>query len=571
MIRTRHLVAVLIWVNVALFALPARAAPGDKIGGLAISSEELSKRLARYAPATLSPDLTRLHEGDRAMLGKLIDAARVIDHIFWEQVSPGGYETWQRLRALGSADGDVLARFMALNYGPWDRFHGDEPFYGQALKPPGANFYPSDLSARAFERHLSATAQLRQEGNGTNLVDELRSPYSLVRREGDRLKAEPYSRVFYEPLLKAANLLKEAAGLSRCRPMKKFLERRAVDLLTNKYYQSEVQWMNTGDCPIEIVIGPYETYEDHLMGQKTAFEAIIAVKDPGATQAVASWTPLVQDIAATLPLKREIRENLRPTTATGITVADVIYTAGDARARFQVQAYRLPNDERVVARKGSKNVVLRNVVDAKFTHIHKPIAERLLCDSQATKLTSGAFLDLAMMWNLAQSLVVPVIQLPGGEELDMRHRLKERANVMDLARADALGLVVAWRLVEKGALAKERAEQMACAYLATVFSNVRYGGTHAMAKVIVYNYLSAEGAIHYEPSKGRFRVLPEKLRDSARILAAELLRLEALGDYDAAGQLIVEHGIRPPEITRALGQLGDVAFDITPDYGAATK
>jgi hypothetical protein len=549
----------------------ARAAGGNDIGSLAISDAELSRRLARYAPATLSPDLSRLHEKDRAMVTKLIAAAQEIDHVYWDQVSPDGLDTWKRLTAMGTERATRLARFMGINYGPWDRFNEDEPFYRQGLKPPGANFYPPDLSAMAFERQLKASAQLDREGAKTSLVDELKSPYTLVRREGDRLKAEPYSRVYYEPLLKAANLLKEAAALSRCRSMTKFLERRAVDLLTNKYYQSEIQWMNTGECPVELVIGPYETYEDGLLGRKTAFEAIIAVKDAVATEKVAAWGPLVDGVASSLPLKREIRDNLRPGTVTRITIADVAYTAGDARARFQVQAYRLPNDERVVARKGSKNVVLRNVVQAKYEHIHASIAKRLLCDKQATTLAWGAFLDLAMMWNLAQSIVVPIIRLPGGEELDMRSRLKERANVLDLVRADALGLVVAWQLAEKGALSQARAEQIACAYLATVFSNLRYGGTHAMAKVIVYNYLFAEGAIHYEPSKGRFRVIPEKLWDGARILAAELLRIEALGDYDAAGQLIIRHGIRPPEITRALGQLGDVPFDITPDYGVSTK
>jgi len=547
-------------VGLLATASPVAAAEpsnGSDVGVHAISAADVDARLERYAPAELGPDPSALSGGEVKLLTVLVEAARAIDAIYWDQVSPGGKALVTRLDAAATPRAKALARLVALNYGPWDRFRGDEPVVGVLPKPAGANFYPEDLSPLQLEQVLADRPDQR---------DALLSPYTLVRREGDGLSTHPYSQVFREPLEDASKKLKEAAGLTSCRPLARFLELRAADLLSDHYAASEMQWMNTGDCRFEVVIGPYETYEDGLAGVKTAFEAIVAVRDHEASRAIAGFPAGVVDVVGTLPLRSEIRTHLRPVPPSPLTVADVVYTAGDARARFQVSAFTLPNDERVRAKKGTKNVVLRNVVKAKFDHLFRPIAERLLCPKRAAEMSAEAFLDLVVMWNLAYSVGSPVIELPGNEVLALAARLKERQNVIDLVRADALALVNAFHLADKGLLPQARADAVACAYVTTIFATVRYGGDHAMAKTIVYNYLAAEGALRYDPKQGRFTPDPKAVDQAARKLAVEALRLEALGDYDGAGQLIVRYGLRPAEVSQALGRVADVPVDITPIY-----
>ena len=61
-----------------------------------------------------------------------------------------------------------------------------------------------------------------------------------------------------------------------------------------------------------------------------------------------------------------------------------VMDAGDGNHGVQTAAYNLPNDERVVAEKGSKRVMLKNVQQAKFQQILIPISKRVLAaDEQA--------------------------------------------------------------------------------------------------------------------------------------------------------------------------------------------
>ncbi len=67
----RRWIAVLFPMALALAAVPDLA--------------ELNRMLARFAPAPVTADTSRLPPGDKQALAKLIDAANVIDAIFRER------------------------------------------------------------------------------------------------------------------------------------------------------------------------------------------------------------------------------------------------------------------------------------------------------------------------------------------------------------------------------------------------------------------------------------------------------------------------------------------------------
>jgi hypothetical protein len=547
--------------------LPARGIAQEEpvpTGIYALGAHEVEKALARYAPAELSPDVSTLPAKAMKVLGTLIKASHEIDRIYWDQVSSDGRKTYEQLLAVDGLWAKLLGRLLSINYGPWDRFRENEAFVGHRFKPAGGNFYPEDLSAMQLERWIVDHPQDRAA---------FLSPYTVIRRTDSKLIAVPYHKEYFERLQRAADLLKEAAGLCDCRSLQKFLEKRAVDLLVDDFFKSELLWMSTDSCPLEVVFGPYETYEDQLMGLKTAYEAIIAVRDEEATRFVGELARHSDEIVKDLPLKGEIRDHLKPAPTSAVTVADVAFTAGDARSRFQISAFSLPNDERVRAERGSKNVILRNVVNAKYKHVLWPIAQRVLTPAQSDKVPAKAYFDLILMWNLAQRLGPPVIVMPDGHELDMRTRLKERFNIMDLVRSDSLSLANAFHLAANGHIPKGDAEAVASAYLASVFMNIRYGAasSHGFTKSITYNYFMAEGAFQYDPKAQKFTVVPDKLATAARMLAAEVLTIQALGDYERAGNLILKYGILPSEVKETLARLADVPVDITPVYSLDQK
>ena len=86
------------------------------------------------------------------MIPLLIDAAKVMDDLFWLQT----YGDKQAL--LAKVNDPDARRFVEINYGPWDRLDGNRPFVpGVGPKPPGANFYPVDMAKDQFEAAVSAS------------------------------------------------------------------------------------------------------------------------------------------------------------------------------------------------------------------------------------------------------------------------------------------------------------------------------------------------------------------------------------------------------------------------------
>jgi hypothetical protein len=64
-------------------------------------------------------------------------------------------------------------------------------------------------------------------------------------------------------------------------------------------------------------------------------------------------------------------------------------------------------------------------------------------------------------------------------------------------------------------------------------------------------------------------VRAENFREAVRSLAAELLEIEATGDFERAGRLLERYGRATPEIRAAIEHLTDIPVDIAPVFVAA--
>jgi hypothetical protein len=225
---------------------------------------EQPSRYDIYAEVRLSADLSHLDDNQKQMIPLLIEASKIMDQLFWLQAF-GDPEPF-----LADIEDPAARRFAAINYGPWDRLAADQPFiesYGP--KPPGARFYPADMTKQEFEAW-------DQEGK-----DGL---YTLVRRDdvGD-LTLEPYSQAFRPQLEQAAVLLRQAADLAVDAEFANYLRMRADALLTDDFQPSDMAWMDMKNNPIELVIGPIETYEDQLFGYRTAYESYVTGRPTSPT------------------------------------------------------------------------------------------------------------------------------------------------------------------------------------------------------------------------------------------------------------------------------------------------
>lgn len=517
---------------------------------------DIQERLDQYAPTELSADLSALSDEDREVLGLLVEAGRLMDPIFLRQVWTGNPEMEERLEDLTGEDARAAREYFDLNFGPWDRLAEMEPFVGDVEHPEGAGYYPADMTQEEFETWVAEHPEDREA---------FESLHTVIRRTEDGgLEAVPYSEAYREFLEPAAAKLREAARATSNESLKTFLELRADAFGTDDYYESDLAWMDL-DAPVEVTIGPYETYEDGLFGYKAAFEAFVTVTLPEESQALARYKNELPWLERNLPIPDE-HKNLNRGTESPIRVVDEVYTGGDTKAGVQTLAFNLPNDERVREAKGSKKVLLRNIMRAKYDQILQPIAEHVLVETQVDQLDFDAYFDFILHHELSHGLGPGVIT-KDGEETEVRLELKEHYSTLEEAKADVMGVYNILALMEKGEMPEELRETLLPTYVAGLFRSVRFGldEAHGQGVAAQFNYLLEKGALEVT-DEGRFRAVPETFDGAIRDLLHEMLMLQALGDYEGTGEFLETYGTATPELRAAVESLSDVPVDVRPIY-----
>ncbi len=547
---------LLVLVAVAMAVGCARPEAPDTSGGAALwVAPDIAARRAQFVPETLTAGVGHLSEGDRQALRHLVAAARAIDEIFTLQAWTGNPEFAPRVAALDGPDAGAARDYYRIMAGPWDRVADHQPFLGDRPRPDGAGFYPDDLTKEEFEAWLAGHPED---------AESFRGLHTVIRRDGDRLVAVPYSQAYREPLERAAAELRAAAAATDNASLKRFLELRAAAFSSDDYYESDLAWMDL-DSAIEVVIGPYETYEDTLFGYKAAFEAFLCVTDAEDSARLERFKGELPWLERNLPIPDE-HKNPDRGAESPIRVADELYTAGDTRAGVQTLAFNLPNDERVRQAKGSKKVMLKNVLRAKYDGILRPIAGRVLPADDAARLDDEAFFQFTLHHELAHGLGPGLIEVDG-RSTEVRLELRDLSSALEEAKGDVLAVYNIYALVERGVMEPEILEHLPTTVTAGMFRSTRFGvaEAHGLGVVIQTNYLLERGAIEITDD-GRFRPVPGAFLDAFRELATEILMIQARGDYPGAQRLVERYGTVHPAMRAALDSLTDIPVDIDPVY-----
>jgi hypothetical protein len=525
--------------------------------------EEVKTQVEKFKPVEIDYNESMLSEGDRLALQKLVEAAHLMDEIFLRQVYSKNVAIQQVLNQGDNADYKVLKEYFDINFGSFDRLEDDKPFINpNEPKPKGANFYPEDMTKEEFEQWLQDHPEDQEAFIGY---------FTVIQRNGEKLEAVPYSKAYEVFLQPAAQLLKEAANLTDNASLKTYLNSRADAFLSNDYFQSDMDWMDLQDHTIEVVIGPYEVYEDELFGYKAAFECFITLVDHEDGKRLQQVGQYLDDLERQLPIPEE-HKNFDRGKSSPIIVADEVFTAGDTKAGVQTIAFNLPNDERVRAAKGSKKVMLKNVSRAKYENISIPIMEKVLAEEDLQKVSFNAFFFHVLLHEMCHGIGPGPIK-KDGRETTVNLELKETYSTLEEAKADIVGIYQFPFMVEKGVFAKELGEQVYASFVGGIFRSVRFGidEAHGGGNVIILNYLMENGGIEYDNTSERFRVNYQKIGDAVRDLSREILMIQALGDYDGAKQFIAKYRKVSPELQTALAKLEDIPVDIKPVYAVEKK
>ncbi|MFZ2865700.1 MAG: peptidase [Ignavibacteriaceae bacterium] len=522
----------------------------------------LKEKLAKFVPVKIQYDETILTDREKAVLEKLYYASKIIDDIFLEQVYSKNDEIKSRLIKSEDDLSKLQLELFNIMFGPFDRLEDNAPFIGVDKKPLGANFYPEDMTKGEFENWIKQNPQ--DEKSFT-------SEFTVIRRDNGKLVAIPYSEYFKDKLTEASNLLKEAAGFADNPSLKKYLISRADAFLSNNYYQSDMDWMDLKDHNIEIVIGPYEVYEDEMFNYKASFESFVTIKDPVETKKLEVFVKYLTDIEKNLPLDDK-HKNYTRGSESPIVVANEVFTAGDTKAGVQTLAFNLPNDERVRQAKGSKKVMLKNVHEAKFEKLLKPIAEVVLEPEQLKHVTFDAFFNHTLMHEMSHGVGPGFIKV-NGRDTEVKKELKETYSTMEECKADILGMYNNIFMIEKGVYPKESEHQIWVTFLAGAFRSMRFGigEAHGGGNAIIYNYLLEKGAYTFDETTQKVKVNFEKIHPALRELANLILTIQAEGNYQGAKELIAKYAVNSSSIETLRKKLERLPVDIKPVFEIEKK
>ena len=505
---------------------------------------EYQDRLDIYKTVTLTADLSHLSANQKKMLSLLIEASDIIDDLFWQQAFGQDKTSF-----LASISDEKVREFARINYGPWDRLNGDKAFLtNTAAKNHGAQFYPSDMSKAEFEK---AT------------FDDKNGLYSLVlRNKNGGLSTIAFSEAYSDEINRIAVILEKAATFADDKEFANYLNMRAKAIRNDDFQASDFAWMDMKNNPIDIVIGPIETYEDQLFGYRAAFESYVLIKDMSWSEKLAKYAAFLPELQRGLPVSKKYKAEV-PGSDADLNAYDVIYYAGHANAGGKTIAINLPNDEQVQLEKGTRRLQLKNAMRAKFDAIMSPIAETLIVPEQRKNVTFTAFFANTMFHEVAHGLG---IKNTINDKGSVRQSLKEHASALEEGKADILGLYMIRQLLAKNVITEGTLEDYYTTFLTGIFRSVRFGASsaHGKANMVRFNYF-AEHEAFTRNEQGLYSVNVDKMTAAIDSLSELILTLQGNGDYDGVDKLVAKSGVINSNLATDLASLetAKIPVDIT--------
>lgn len=504
------------------------------------SGVDIENRLAKYVVVELTTDMSVLTEKEKQMLPVLFEVAKIMDDIYWEEAYGDKEELLSKIK-----DEDTK-KFIAINYGPWDRLDGNNSFIdGIGPKPIGANFYPADMSANEFEEF--------EDPDKSSL-------YTIIRRNEDGdLMAIPYAEFFREQHQRANELLYEAAELAENEELKNYLRLRADALLTDDYQPSDLAWLDMKTNTIDFIVGPIENYEDSRYGYKAAHESFILIKDKVWSEKLAKYAAFLPQLQESLPVEKEFKKE-KPGTDSELNAYEVVYYAGDCNAGSKTIAINLPNDEEVHILKGTRKLQLKNAMRAKFDKILLPITDVLIDPSQRDHVKFDAFFSNTMFHEVAHGLGIKY--LINNPEVSVRDALKEQYSAIEEGKADILGLYMITYLHENGELTDMDLMDYYVTFSASIFRSIRFGvaSSHGKANMMRFNYVMENKGLVRNEETGTYWVDFDRMKELVNELAAKILMMQGDGDYEEAKNWVMTGAVVGEQLKEDLSRLSQLSI-----------
>lgn len=518
---------------------------------------DVNRRLSKLVSVSMHFDASQLPTRQKDMLKCLVDASKLIHEAFLQQMYPPGVALRDSLAKANDELGKKLYRLVVRNGGPFDKMDEYANFVGSYKLPLGVGVYPTDLTKDEFQTYVEAHLEKK---------DVLMSPYTVVRRDGAELTAVPYHDAFAEWIKPAAELLQKASSLTDNPSLKKYLTSRADALLTDDYYQADVDWIELKESEFDFYLAPYEVYEDQLMGLKAFYEASIGVVDKEESKRLQLFISHLDALEQNLPYDAKYKRSIKGLSSPMVVVTEVLRT-GDAATGYQAVAANLPNDPKVTSTKGTKKIFWKNMLAARVENIIIPVGRQLIASNQVEYMNPDAFLYGVMMHEMCHALG-PTFVHGTGDRKSVNQALNELYSPIEEGKATVAGLHSFKYFVDHGIVPKELEKQVHVSHLASIFRSIRFGITeaHSKASMCELNFIRERGGFRLDSVTKKWSVDFERIGPAISDLARVWLTLEATGDYDGVAEFFRRWAHMPKDVSEALSSIEHLPVDFEPEY-----
>ena len=517
---------------------------------------DVMKRASKLKPIDMTVTINGLEEWEIQVIDKLVQAASFMDTAHWQQSDPLGDTLYRELASSNNSLEHAAAFLVRVNHGRWDRFNNFEPFVGNESRPPGGFVFPQNLTRQELDKYIADHPEAKEA---------LLSPYTVIRRDGDKLIAVPYHEVYRKYVMPAADLLDQAANLSQNQSLKTYLKLRAQALRTDDYYQADLAWLDLNSS-IDLDIGPIESYDDNFTGQKAFYQADVMIVDQEASKTLGKFKQSIPDLQRNLPVASEYKPN-QTGTMTAIEIVQSVYRAGLPRAGYITVAYSLPNDPKVWEAKGTKKVLMRNSIETRRNVVLEPLGMAILDNQTAGYIDRDGYFDWLLMHEIAHTLGPRKVK-SGGQEQTVRQALGEYYSPIEEGKADIVGLYNLAYLRHMG-IVSESLESQYTGYLTEALRSMRFGegSAYGLIRSAAWNYFMESGALYLDSNSGRFHMDIDKMTPAIRDLAETLLTIEGMGDKKAAVEFLDHYAEADPKLHALLEKANEeVPIEVVPLY-----
>ena len=601
--RTRLVAGALLWVSAcgssggdlsepeptpetAPESAEAPATPGIELSGLdgfwtTAQADELLER-SQVFDVPYRPD--PLRDGEVAAVSKLLLVGELMQELFERSRHPQALEMRLHLEAFEpvgaeqTAQLDSLRRLYSLFAGPiaYTLDAQRVPFAPVEIGyEPGRNVYPPGTDRETLEAYIEAHPEQRRSLTAVRTVVRQRDLAALERDrvvmdlhpwlgalhpeleerlagepDDDAFYAAPYALAYADTMLSASTLLASAATdvRSEDQDLADYLEQRARDLLSNDYEAGDAAWVSGRFQRLNAQVGAYETYDDHLLGQKAFFSTSILIRNPDASHELEAAVARLPEFEAALPggpfgrVRAEIP----------IGIYDVVADFGQARGANTASI--LPNEAHITRKYGRTILIRRSMLE---NPVLLASAQRrfraVVAEQHAADLGPRGNFDRTV-WHEVGHYLGPKTTTTGEvvtEALGAWH------NHIEEMKADLVSLWLMPRLVALGVIdePRRRAAYAAGILRVLVAHEPPRENPYRTMQVMQQNWYLQHGVLRYEG--GRLHIDYDAYPAAVELMLTAVLEIQRAGDPARAEAFIDRWAVWDPAIQGAIGQATD--------------